>query len=1144
MAVESKPLFHPEVIRQQVRSFDLPERVAVVLPKLQHWADLLASGRADDFKETDLLPDFITDFFCTLLGYTRPAGAADTFTLSREQHVAVDGEFADAVLGRFHQDNKQFTVALEGKGTRDPLDRPFAGRRMSAVDQAYRYAINLPCDWIIVTSMRETRLYHKGSNQHAYERFETVRLASDPALLKRFVFLLGAERVVPEKRDCHLYELLKASESVGRELTNQFYALYADIRQKVLTRLCRENAAVAPPEILRCTQKLLDRVLFCAFCEDRGLLPAETLKHAFAHHDPYNPKPIWTNFRGLFRAVDTGNAGLNIPAYNGGLFTFDPGLDALQVPDEVCAHFKELGDYDYRPAREVADQDESTEVRPVIDVDILGHIFEQSITDLERLRQSLAGQGTPGQGTRPTGSAPSCRPGALTGLAVGGEATAPKEDQAKSRRKQEGAFYTPALITRYIVEQALGGVLQVRFEALRKQHEADAAGTARKALADPNAYDLAALNEPQRKALIRFWEAWQEELKHLRLLDPACGSGAFLIEAFDQLHAVYEISNARLEELRGQRTLFDLDRQILQHNLYGVDLNAEAIQICQLSLWIKTAARGKALTSLDHTIREGNSVISDPAAHPKALDWPTAFPEVFAQGGFDVVAGNPPYIRQEWLAPFKPYWEQRFQTYHGVADIFVYFFEQGIEVLRPGGRLAFITSGSWVRGNFGAPLRKFLSANARMESMVDFGEFQPFEDAEMIRPSITILSKDTPGGEMRLFKWLTIGRPPETLSDEIAAAPTVYTERFGESAWELEADDVLQLRSKLAGTGRTLHDFTEGKILYGIKTGLNEVFVIPRKQRDELIASDARSADIIKPFIQGTHLRPWFVEDSPEFLLFTRRGVRIEDYPAVHEYLSRYRAQLEPKPSNWDEKQKWPGRKAGAYQWYELQDTVDYWEGFELPKIVWPDISKLPRFSMDNENRYLGNTGYVIPGGDYYLLGILSSWATWFFISKTAQPLRLRGDRWQYRLIAQFMEHVPIPDAPEPERQAIANLARTCSAVGQERYQGQVSFQRRLIQAFSGDGSGQLNQKAEAWWDLSLNQLGDALKQSFKLPANPMKNPRAADEWEPYLREKQDENTRLTRALKDAEAELNDRIYRLFDLSPDEIKLLQKEVEH
>jgi len=539
------------------------------------------------------------------------------------------------------------------------------------------------------------------------------------------------------------------------------------------------------------------------------------------------------------------------------------------------------------------------------------------------------------------------------------------------------------------------------------------------------------------------------------------------------------------------------------HNLYGVDLNAEAIQICQLSLWIKTAARGKQLTSLDHTIREGNSVISDPAVHPKALDWQAAFPEVFAQGGFDVVVGNPPYIRQELLAAFKPYWEQRFKSYHGVADIFVYFFEQGVEVLRPGGRLAFITSGSWVRANFGAPLRRFLAANAKMESMVDFGEFQPFEDVEMIRPSITVLSKDKPGGEMRVFKWLTAGRPPEALSDEIAKAPTVQSNRFGESAWELEADHVIQLRAKLlAGNHRTLKDYTGGQILYGIKTGLNEVFAISRQQREELVAADARSADIIKPFIQGTHLRPWYVEDSSEFLIFARRGMRIEDFPAVHEYLGRFRTQLEPKPADWNGDQKWPGRKAGAYQWYELQDTVDYWQGFEQPKIVWPDISKLPRFSMDTQNRYLGNTGYIIPGGDYYLLGILSSWATWFFISKTAQPLRLRGDRWQYRLIAQFMEEVPIPDAPEPYREAIANLARTCSSLGQERYQGQVNFHRRLFQAFSGGHPGPLNQKAEAWWELSLNQLGDALKQSFKLPTSPMKNPRLADEWEPYLQEK------------------------------------------
>ena len=121
--------------------------------------------------------------------------------------------------------------------------------------------------------------------------------------------------------------------------------------------------------------------------------------------------------------------------------------------------------------------------------------------------------------------------------------------------------------------------------------------------------------------MIRFWDAWQDELAAIRLLDPACGSGAFLIESFDQLHAAYEVSNDHLQELRGHRTLFDLDKQILQNNLYGVDLNEEAIEICRLSLWIKTAQRGKALTSLDRNIRVGNSVVDDPAVDPKAFDW-------------------------------------------------------------------------------------------------------------------------------------------------------------------------------------------------------------------------------------------------------------------------------------------------------------------------------------------------------------------------------------------------------------------------------------------------------------------------------------------------------------------------------------------
>lgn len=179
MAIETKPLFNPELVRQQVHAFTLPAAIETTRPRLQHWADLIASGKADTFKETALLPEFLTDIFGQLLGYTGPAGPGDSFTLLRETHVEVDGQFADAALGRFTSESKKFVVAVEGKGTRDPLGRPFAGRRMSAVDQAYRYAINLPCDWIIVTSMRETRLYHKGSNQQTYERFETMSAGCD-----------------------------------------------------------------------------------------------------------------------------------------------------------------------------------------------------------------------------------------------------------------------------------------------------------------------------------------------------------------------------------------------------------------------------------------------------------------------------------------------------------------------------------------------------------------------------------------------------------------------------------------------------------------------------------------------------------------------------------------------------------------------------------------------------------------------------------------------------------------------------------------------------------------------------------------------------------------------------------------------------
>ncbi|MBL8793748.1 MAG: hypothetical protein JNM56_07580 [Planctomycetia bacterium] len=175
MPLEAKPLFRPDVLRPHLAAFELPPRVADCRQELADWATLLGSPDADKKKEKELLPDFLTDFFYHLLGYTGPA-SGPVYTMSREQHVVVDGKFADAALGRFGQGKDQFTVAVEGKGPKDPLDLPHAGRKLSAVQQGYEYAINLPCDWV-VTSMRQTRLYHKGSTQQRFEAFAAVDLA-------------------------------------------------------------------------------------------------------------------------------------------------------------------------------------------------------------------------------------------------------------------------------------------------------------------------------------------------------------------------------------------------------------------------------------------------------------------------------------------------------------------------------------------------------------------------------------------------------------------------------------------------------------------------------------------------------------------------------------------------------------------------------------------------------------------------------------------------------------------------------------------------------------------------------------------------------------------------------------------------------
>lgn len=1104
MPVERRALFRPDVLAPRAQALDFDPAPAREV--LARWARLLDAPGADRHKETELLPDFLTQVFYDVLGYAGPSSPGDRHTLSRERRVEVDGEFADAVLGDLGGRDERIDAVVEGKGPRDPLDRPFGGRRLSAVEQAFRYAINLPCDWILVTNLREIRLYHKGHDTRTFERFAIADLAADETELRRFVFLLAAERVVPPGRPGHLDDLLRLSQRTEVEVTDSFYDEYDRMRRDLLARLHAANPHLIPEQALFYAQKLLDRVLFVAFAEDRGLLPPETLGKAFAHSDPYVPRTKWETFKGLFRAIDEGRPDLGIPRYNGGLFAADPGLDRLEVPDELFVHFKRLGEYGYRAP---ADLGAAAPRERQVDVEILGHIFEQSITDLEELERELAA----------------------------GEF----ELTHVSRRRRQGAFYTPRVITRFIVGRALQPVLAERFERLRRRHQAaeKGKGTAVRVLDDPAVYDLDALNRPQRDALAYFWKSWLDELQTVRVLDLACGSGAFLIEAFDQLHAVYQEASARVTELFAEgaaATIFEPDRTILDKNLYGVDLNGEAIQICRLSIWIKTAQRGKPLAALDHNIRTGNSLVDDPERDPDALDWRAAFPEVFAAGGFDVVIGNPPYVRQELLGGLKPYLEARFRSYHGMADLYVYFFERGLDLLRPGGRLSYVVTNKWLKAGYAEPLRRHLAASAWVEAVVDLGHAKTvFPDADVF-PSIVVLAKPREESPPPVPRVSVISRDEVRLDDLGRQVDEEGFDldpgRLGATPWTLEPPEVEHLMEKLRRRGVPLAQYARVKPYRGILTGLNEAFLIDTATKERLVAEDARSGELMRPFLRGQDVQRWRAEwaglwmillkssDDHEWPWSSQAEVEAEasfamHFPSVHRHFSSLRERLVRRQDQ------------GRF-WWELRRCV-YYSAFDEKKIVWQEIQFLPAFAIDSRAAFANNKVFLLPSSDLFLLAALNSpllwWHNWrYLVHLKDEALNPAGYK---------MEELPIARPDDRSREAVEQRVRETLALVDRRNEARAVLLDWLAVEHGIDKP---SRSLAELFDLTSDQLVAEVRRARgkKRPISAAELRALREEHELSLAPMAAERRRLE-ALED---ELSDLVNGAYGLTPEEVDVL------
>lgn len=647
-------IFQKSVIQKHLKSLD-QEKVEKAFQTFRLNYNPAKIEQIKTLKEEEYQDGFLREIFVDVLGYTlRPD---ENFDLQREFKNQTDGKKADGAI--LKDENAVAVIELKSTKTKDLT---------KITQQAFNYKNNQPeCKYVITSNFQKLRFYIDYSTE--FEEFDLFFL--DRERFELLYLILHRDSIFSNLP----IKLKKETQFHEKEISEELYNDYSNFKTKLFNNLIKNHPEDDRLMLFKKSQKLLDRFLFILFAEDSGLLPPNSISRVIKRFDILKEedayKPLYEIFKQYFGYMNIGRPGKkesdNIPAYNGGLFYEDLLLDNLIIDDEVLIDdLKKLSTYDF-----------NTEV----DVNILGHIFEHSLNEIEEVTAEIEGT---------------------------------ISDQKRTKRKKDGVFYTPKYITTYIVANTVGKL------CIDKRKELDI---------EEIEFDDSFLKKDgtlavKGKKLFKTLTEYKKWLTELKIVDPACGSGAFLNQALNFLIEEHEKIDDIIADLtKSPLRLFDTDKNILENNLFGVDINEESVEIAQLSLWLRTAKKDRKLSKLNNNIKCGNSLLSS------EFDWNKEFPEIMENGGFDVVIGNPPYIKEYTnRQAFDGLHEH--PCYQGKMDLWYFFGALALDIIKKDyGLIGYIAPNNWITNSGASNFRNIVLTKGKITEFIDFGDFKIFDSA-------------------------------------------------------------------------------------------------------------------------------------------------------------------------------------------------------------------------------------------------------------------------------------------------------------------------------------------------------------------------------------------------------------------------------